>query len=181
MHVTAIATISLDGRITPPGQTGTPFASPETGTNFFATLRANDVTVSGRRTFDAVRDVMLHALRTEQDQPLNIVQTRDPAAYAKEAIAGQLEFTDLGPQALVADLETRGHKTLLVAGGSEIYAAFATAGLIDEWMVAVEPALLGGGTPLFSDVAEQRLALREHRPLNDNTLLLRYDVVNDRA
>lgn len=179
MHVTGIATISLDGRITPPAQQGTPFASPETRANFFAALRANDASVSGRRTFDAVRDMMLHALRTEQDVPMNIVQTRDPAAHAEEAIAGRLEFTDLGPDALVADLEARGHEALLVAGGGEIYAAFAAAGLVDEWMVAVEPVLLGGGTPLFSQVAEQQLALREHRSLNDDTLLLRYDVVHE--
>ncbi|MFU8839250.1 MAG: hypothetical protein ACNA8R_00825 [Nitriliruptoraceae bacterium] len=37
----------------------------------------------------------------------------------------------------------------------------------------------GGGTPLFSQVAEQQLRLREHRTLNDDTLLLRYEV--DRA
>lgn len=105
MHVTGVATISLGGRITPPGQEGTPFASPETGAHFFARLRAADVSVSGRRTFDVVRDMMLHALRTEQDVPVGVVQTHDPAAHAQEALVGRLEFTDLGPQALVAELE----------------------------------------------------------------------------
>jgi dihydrofolate reductase len=179
MHVTAIATISLDGRITPPDQEGTPFSSTETGANLFAALRANEVTVSGRRTFDVVRDLMRQVLQTEQDPPLGIVLTRDPAAHTEDAIDGRLEFTALAPDALVADLEARGYGTLLVAGGGEIYAAFAASDLVDEWVVAVEPVLLGGGTPLFSQVAEQQLRLREHRTLNDDTLLLRYEV--DRA
>lgn len=68
-----------------------------------------------------------------------------------------------------------------MAGGAEVDAASASAGLVDEWVVAVEPVLLGGGTPLFSQVAEQQLELREHGSLDDHTLLLHYDVVREDA
>lgn len=177
MHVTGIATISIDGRITPPGQEGTPFASPETGSHFFAQLREHDVSVSGRRTFDAVREMMVNALRHEADVPKNVVWTREPAAHAGTAIAGRLEFTDLRPEAIVAQLEAEGHRRLLVAGGGQVYAAFAAAGLIDEWFFAVEPVLLGGGTPLLSETATSDLVLRSSRLLNDDTTLLHYKVV----
>lgn len=177
MHVAGIATISVDGRITPPNQEGTPFASPETGAHFFAQLRDHDVSVSGRRTFDAVREMMVNALLHEQDMPKNVVWTREPDIHADDAIAGRLEFTDRDPESIVAELDAQGHRRLLVAGGGQVYAAFAAAGLIDEWFLAVEPILLGGGTPLFSDDATSDLALRSSRLLNDHTTLLHYDVV----
>jgi riboflavin biosynthesis pyrimidine reductase len=131
----------------PDSAEGTPCSSPETRANFFAALKENDVAITGRRTFDAVRDMMLHALRTEQGHPLGIVQTRHPAAYAEQAVEGRLEFTDLGPSALVADLEARGYEALLVGSGGEIYGSFAAAGLVDEWIIVIEPLLLVGGTP----------------------------------
>lgn len=177
MHVTAIATISLDGRITPPGAEGTAFASRETGENFLAALLACDVTVTGRTTYEVEKARMLGMRAAMPYAPVSVVMTRDPAAHRDPALPADIEFTDLGPAELLAELAGRGLDRVLVVGGGGVYAAFAAARVVDEWVVVVEPVLLGGGTPLFAEVAEQQLSLREHRLLNAGTVLLHYDVV----
>jgi len=50
------------------------------------------------------------------------------------------------------------------------------AGLFDEFRVALAPAVLGRGTPLFGrDLPQQRLKLLEARPLKSGVVILRYE------
>jgi dihydrofolate reductase len=174
MDVTAIATISIDGRITPPGEKGTSFSSAETGANFMQLIASVDAVITGRRTFDVVRPMMLFTMEAHPSSIRNIVMTRDPDSHIDSSLPAELEFTSLSPAALLDDLDRRGVRRVAVAGGGEIYAAFAAAGLIDEWIIVIEPVLLGGGTPLFAFAARQDLELAEQRMLNGNTVLLRY-------
>jgi dihydrofolate reductase len=53
------------------------------------------------------------------------------------------------PQDVVARLSGR-VETILLVGGSEINAAFARAGLIDEVVLTIEPHIIGQGLPLFA-------------------------------
>ena len=177
MQVVSIATISVDGRITPPGKEGTEFSSPETGQNFIAEIMASGAVVSGRRTYDVVKEMMLGMMRQMDGMGINVIMTRNPDQHREEGLPANLEFTDLGPEELVAELDRRGIQRVLLAGGAEIYAAFAAAGLIDEWILVVEPILLGGGTPVLAFEAEQKLRLAEQRMLNEGSLLLRYEAV----
>lgn len=176
MNVTAVATISLDGRITPPGGEGTSFSSAETGAHFFSLLNEADAVISGRRTFDVVKQMMLSMMDASSGPALSIVMTRSPAAHDFRSQPEGLEFTSLGARELLDDLERRGIDSVLVAGGAEVYAAFAASHAVDEWIIVVEPVLLGGGTPLLAFVAHQELSLVECRTLNTNTVLLRYRV-----
>jgi dihydrofolate reductase len=176
MRVIGVATVSVDGRIAPPDAEGTPFSSRETGQHFFSLIGQSDAVVSGRRTFDEVKEMMIPMMSSSSRKAVNVIMTRSPAAYNKESYPDGLEFSSRAPGELVASLEKRGLESLLVAGGSEIYAAFAAEQLIEEWFIAVEPLILGGGKPLFAFVAEQQLELIEHRLINAGTLLLHYRV-----
>jgi dihydrofolate reductase len=47
-------------------------------------------------------------------------------------------------------------------------------GLIDEFRVAVNPIILGGGTPLFKQGERVKLKLLDTRTLSTGVVILRY-------
>ncbi len=66
-------------------------------------------------------------------------------------------------------------KDILVFGSAALSATLTKAGLFDEFRLALAPAVLGRGTPLFGrDLPRQRLKLLEARPLKSGVVILRY-------
>lgn len=54
----------------------------------------------------------------------------------------------------VCSLKERAKGDCFVFGGARVIASLRQLGLIDEYRLVVHPVVLGGGTPLFVDVAE---------------------------
>lgn len=75
----------------------------------------------------------------------------------------------------VAALKSEPGRDILLTGGTELASTLAAAGLLDEWVIAVHPVVLGGGARLFTR-QEERAALRlvETRTLDGQVALLRY-------
>jgi dihydrofolate reductase len=68
---------------------------------------------------------------------------------------------------------------ILVFGSRTMWNGLLRAGLVDELHVLVGPALLGGGTPIYSGPSRVLLRLLEGRVLEASQLvLLRYDATN---
>jgi len=64
---------------------------------------------------------------------------------------------------------------IFVFGSAALSATLTRAGLFDEYRVALAPAVLGRGTPLFGrDLPQQHLKLLEARPLASGVVILRY-------
>lgn len=168
-----IAVISLDGRLTPPGQSGPGFASAEDQAWFKHALGEFDCAVLGRATYDTIRDEVAAQPRRGL---LRVVMTRTPAAHAAEARPGAVEFTDAAPAAILADLARRGHARCAILGGGQVYREFLDAGLVEAMWLTLEPVVLGGGTPLADGgpVRDGRFRLGEMRLLGSDTLLLNY-------
>jgi riboflavin-specific deaminase-like protein len=77
---------------------------------------------------------------------------------------------------VLADLDGRGVRRLMVEGGATVNTAFLTAGLVDELQLVVAPLFVGdGGAPPFvrDGVFPDRMTLAEARPIGD-VVLLRY-------
>lgn len=72
-------------------------------------------------------------------------------------------------------LKEESGKDLFIFGSAELTDALTQRGLVDEYRVALNPLLLGGGNPLFkpSD-ARIRLQLLEARPMATGVVILRY-------
>lgn len=107
---------------------------------------------------------------------LNVVMTRTPDLSKNQE--GVLEFTDMAPAALVADLQARGFENIAVTGGAVVFAQFLDAGLCDELAITIEPKIFGRGVNLFADMGKDiALELIETRTLNPHVVLLRYRTV----
>lgn len=86
-------------------------------------------------------------------------------------------FTNKSPKEVLQFLTERGHKEIVVGGGSKIDTAFMKEDLIDEVYLNVEPVVLGKGLPLFFPTDfEAKLELLEINKLSKNTIQLHYQV-----
>jgi dihydrofolate reductase len=167
MNVVLIAVVSLDGRITRPGEPGPGFASPGDQRWFREALRGFDCCVMGRKTFDAIPPG-----GPEAATRLRVVMTR--SAAGRTAVAG-VEFSAAAPAEIVAGLRARGFHRCALLGGGQIYAQFLDAGLVDAMWLTLEPVVLGGGTPLADGIVlGANFTLTESRRLSHDTLLLHY-------
>ncbi|WOH65601.1 dihydrofolate reductase family protein [Bradyrhizobium sp. BWA-3-5] len=74
----------------------------------------------------------------------------------------------------VARLKRESAKDLFLFGSADLAATLISHGLIDEFRIAVNPVILGGGTPLFKPGEKVRLTLIDSRPLSTGIVILRY-------
>jgi dihydrofolate reductase len=62
-------------------------------------------------------------------------------------------------------------------GGSSVCGQFASAGLIDDLLIAVHPLALGSGVPLFAGLhRDLKFKLRDSRTYDTGLVMLHYDV-----
>jgi dihydrofolate reductase len=72
----------------------------------------------------------------------------------------------------MAALQREAGGEIIAWGGADFARALSRAGLVDEYVLVIRPIVLGGGLPLFGDVAEPlRLDLIEARTFPDGTAL----------
>lgn len=75
----------------------------------------------------------------------------------------------------VAKLKEQPGKDLYIFGSANLSSALARHGLIDEYRLALNPLILGGGNPLFKPNPNRiRLTLLETRPLKSGVVILHY-------
>jgi len=60
-------------------------------------------------------------------------------------------------------------------GSADLAASLMAHGLIDEFRIALNPILLGGGTPLFKPGDGMKLKLLDSRTLSTGVVILRYE------
>jgi dihydrofolate reductase len=82
----------------------------------------------------------------------------------------------LGPQlaAEVGQLKQESAKDLFLFGSADLAATLIAHDLIDEFRVAINPRVLGGGTPLFKPGQAMKLRLIDTRPLSTGVVIVRY-------
>jgi dihydrofolate reductase len=70
-----------------------------------------------------------------------------------EEYAGKADLINGSLSDVLAAIHEKGYKELYIDGGSVIQ-SFLKEDLIDEMIITVLPILLGGGSPLFGELAE---------------------------
>jgi dihydrofolate reductase len=76
--------------------------------------------------------------------------------------------------ATVARLKRETAKDIFLFGSADLAASLIPHGLIDEFRIAVNPIILGGGTPLFKPGERTKLKLLDSRTLSTGIVILRY-------
>lgn len=74
----------------------------------------------------------------------------------------------------VARLKRDSAKDMFLFGSADLASTLIPRGLIDEFRIAVNPLVLGGGTPLFKPGEKVKLRLLDSRPLSTGIVILRY-------
>jgi dihydrofolate reductase len=74
----------------------------------------------------------------------------------------------------VAGLKRESAKDIFLFGSADLAASLTPHGLIDEFRIAVNPIILGGGTPLFEQGKGIKLKLLDSRALSTGIVILRY-------
>jgi len=65
-------------------------------------------------------------------------------------------------------------KDIFLFGSADLASHLIPHGLIDEFRIALNPIILGGGTPLFKPGARAKLKLLNSRPMSTGVVILRY-------
>jgi dihydrofolate reductase len=74
----------------------------------------------------------------------------------------------------VARLKRESAKDIFLFGSANLAASLIPAGLIDEFRTAVNPIILGGGSPLFKPGERAKLKLLDARTLSTGIVIVRY-------
>jgi dihydrofolate reductase len=74
----------------------------------------------------------------------------------------------------VARLKRESAKDIFLFGSANLAASLIPAGLIDEFRIAVNPVILGGGSPLFKPGERAKLKLLDARTLSTGIVIVRY-------
>ena len=74
----------------------------------------------------------------------------------------------------VARIKRDSAKDIFLFGSADLAASLIPHGLIDEFRIAVNPIILGGGTPLFKQGEKIGLRLLDSRALSNGIVILRY-------
>jgi dihydrofolate reductase len=74
----------------------------------------------------------------------------------------------------VRRLKRESAKDIFLFGSADLAASLIPHGLIDEFRIALNPIVLGGGTPLFKPGEQTRLKLLDSRALSTGIVILRY-------
>lgn len=162
LRVFVIAALSADGFIARASDELADWTSKEDKKLFVELTKRAGVMVMGGNTYRTIGRA-LPGRRT-------IVYTRGQIAD------NGVEATTEAPAKLVERLGREGYAELAVCGGGEIYDMFLAANAVDELYLTVEPVLFGQGVSLARSPLAANLKLIEIRQLNDNAIMLHYEV-----
>lgn len=78
----------------------------------------------------------------------------------------------------VQEIKNQPGKNIWLYGGAGLITSFMNLGLVDNFLLAVYPVILGSGKPLFSDIRHRsQLKLNKATPAGSGIILLDYDRV----
>lgn len=135
-----------------------------------AFMESIDTVLIGRRT----HDIMVQMGDPVITGKLNIVFTHTP----HDSDRSDLVFTDEDPVSVVTRLKQEQGQSIWLMGGGRIITPLIEAGLVDELVLSIHPIILGEGIPLFVDLSEHRLTLRDTKAWSTGLLTVTYEFLN---
>ena len=165
MKLTMMMAITADGMIARDHSHFPDWTCPADKKMFKELTQKAGVVIFGSRTFETIGKPL--------GGRLNIVLTRHPERYDP---AENLMFSSASPELLLNDLDRRGFKEAVLAGGSIINTLFIKSRLVNEVILTIAPQIFGQGVTLLSESCDVSLQLLEVQKLDTHFVVLRYKV-----
>ncbi|MFF8320511.1 dihydrofolate reductase family protein [Streptomyces bobili] len=175
--------LTLDGYIAAPGDDiGWGGPSDELFQFWSDQLRATDLTLYGRKLWQTMSSHWPTGDQQPNATPAEIEFARRWRDMSKVVFSSTIDKVDWNTRLVTGDAVTE--ITRLKAedggpmdiGGATLAAAAMRAGLIDEYVLATAPVLVGGGTPFFTALDNWvNLSLVETRTFPGGVVLTRYE------
>jgi dihydrofolate reductase len=146
-------------------------------------VSAADTLVLGRVTYESFAGSWPHVPDNPNASEGEKAYARKLNSMRKLVFSRSLPSADWNNSVLLRDVDAdeisrfkqEDGKDLLIYGSASIVQQLTNLGLIDEYQLLVHPVVLGGGKPLFKDLAEKRrLKLLQARPFTSGVVLLTY-------
>lgn len=129
-----------------------------------------DTVVMGRKTFEA-------ALRLGQAPAMPGMATYVASRTLRASVHESVSVIGIDLANRIHAMKRAPGKDICLMGGGELASNLFDEGVIDTVELNVHPLLLGSGIPMFpAAFREQRLTLRETRPLENGCLFLAYEL-----
>ncbi|MCX5525199.1 dihydrofolate reductase family protein [Streptomyces bobili] len=175
--------LSLDGYIAAPGDDiGWGGPSDELFQFWSDQLQATDLTLYGRKLWQTMSSYWPTGDQQPNATPAEIEFARRWRDMSKVVFSSTIDEVDWNTRLVTGDAVTE--ITRLKAeddgpmdiGGATLAGAAMRAGLIDEYVLATAPVLVGGGTPFFTALDNWvNLSLVETRTFPGGVVLTRYE------
>ncbi|MFF7248577.1 dihydrofolate reductase family protein [Embleya sp. NPDC008237] len=175
--------LSLDGYIAAPGDDiGWGVPSDELFQYWSDRLQATDLTLYGRKLWQAMSSHWPTGDQRPGATPAEIEFARRWRDMSKVVFSSTIDKVDWNTRLVTGDAVAE--ITRLKAedggpmeiGGATLAGAAMRAGLIDEYVLATAPVLVGGGTPFFTALDNrENLNLVETRTFPGGVILTRYE------
>jgi dihydrofolate reductase len=176
--------VSLDGFIEgPKGEMDwlEPLPSGVQASTFFNTfLSAFDTIFYGRVAYErfGVEGALNPSLPEEQRLLSSKANNMRKYVFSRKLkhVAGNGMVISNNVEAEVRRIKEEDGRDIWLCGGACITKSLSTLNLIDEYILAVQPVILGSGKPLFHTMTERmRLKLVDKKKLPSGIVLLRYN------
>lgn len=162
MKVFIIAALTADGFIAKHSNHLADWSSKEDKKLFVELTKQAGVMIMGSNQFGTINRA-LPGRKT-------IVYTRK----TENSLLDDVEYTAEKPAKLIKRLEEQGYSEVAICGGAQIYDLFLSAGVVDELYLTYEPILFGSGMNLLTSDIQEKMTLKELRPLSDQVFMAHY-------
>ncbi|MFA7319395.1 MAG: dihydrofolate reductase family protein [Parcubacteria group bacterium] len=165
MKIILVMAATLDGRIAKTSNHFPDWTSREDKKFFQRVSKEAGVVIMGEKTFATFPSPL-------KDR-LNVVFTMEENQPVIEGV----KWVKGEPEEVLKELEKMGYGTAILGGGAAVNGMFLEKKLIDEIYVTIEPKIFGDGLSLFKGDFEVNLKLKEIEKINDNSVVLKYEVL----
>ncbi|MGY2895706.1 dihydrofolate reductase family protein [Deinococcus sp. UYEF24] len=176
--------LSLDGYANgPQGELAWVNQAPEVAEDVDGRLREVGTVVYGRITYGMMAGYWPTVPANPESTLRELEHARWVEDLPKVVISRSLERADWHHTTLIRDhlvealraQKQRSSGPLMVFGSPQLVQVLESLGLIDEYLIYLNPVTLGGGTPLFETAVQQsKLTLLEAKPFVSGVIGLRY-------
>ncbi len=159
--------VSLDGFIEGPnGEYDWCFTDQDYGLSDF--FKRIDTIFMGRKSYELAQTM-------EGENPWKGMTTYVFSKTLKEVNGENVKLITGDIEKQINALREQPGKDIWMFGGAELLTTFVNNGWIDEYWLSVHPIILGGGKPLFQNIASRKkLKVTDHKVYETGLVSLRY-------